>query len=100
MDVEPYTGNLRDGTPAQDLFSITVNYPGQPPRRFTGELSSHTWELDPRPCLYAGSNQAGVSNEVEGNDPVIEGRYSDYQVSGAFATNYMYSHFDERECMQ
>ena len=96
--MEPYTGIHRDGTQTKNLHSITVNYPGKPPRRFTGTLIDRTWESDPQPCLYAGDLQGGASDEVKDNDPVIEGTYSEYQVNDAFATNFIYSHFDESKC--
>ena len=60
-----------------------------------------TWELERRPCYFVGNGQAGRLVEVtppDPNDPVIEGKYSDYIVGSLFATDYTYSHFNDSMC--
>ena len=57
--------------------------------------------MERRPCYFVGNGQGGkLSKEEisEPNDSVIEGRYTDYIVESTFATDYKYSHFDERKC--
>ena len=70
-----------------------------PPRTFVAELYDQVWDTTPGVCFYAGSFQAGPIAEIdEPNDPVIEGVYSDYRVSGLFDTEYMYSQFNDLRC--
>ena len=59
-------------------------------RRFTGLLLSVNWEFQKTPCFYVGNQQGGPIYEVEDpNDSVIECRYEDYRVGGAFETELM-----------
>ena len=103
MEVEDYTG-LFDNETRDDDFIITVRYPGTTPRSFIGLESSVTWELEKRPCYFVGNGQGGKLSKQEvappePNDSVIEGHYSDYEVSSLFATGWKYSHFNEDLCL-
>ena len=98
IEVEEYDGDFRGSARADD-YIVTVRYPGSEPRSFVGLLYSVTWEHERRPCIYAGDSQAGSSNEVDTpNDSVIEGKYTDYEVASRFATDFVYSHFEESHC--
>ena len=99
IQVEPYTGLLRNGSAVPDgYYTITVNHPNEV-RSFTGWLYSLTWEYREEYCLYAGNQQAGPIYEIETpNDPVIEGGYSEYQVTSSNETDFEFSQFDESLC--
>ncbi len=80
---------------------INVTHPDATggPRLITGVLDDQTWEFEQEPCFYVGNSQAGPIYEVKDpNDPVIEGSYDDYLVSGGYETGYAYSRFDETQC--
>ena len=93
------TGNFNNDI-RNDDYIITV--PGSPPspigspsRSFVGLLSSVTWEFERRPCLYVGNTQAGpLRVDVVPNDSVIEGVYTDYEVSSMFSSDFVFTHFD------
>lgn len=51
------------------------------------------------PCYYVGNSQGGKSGESDNNDPVIEGKYSDYEVAGLFEYKFIYSQFEEDRCV-
>ena len=102
MRVQEFTG-LFDNDTRPDDYVITVRYPGAPLRSFVGIKSDVTWELERRPCYFVGNGQGGKLSKEEiaspdPNDSVIEGYYTDYIVESTFATDYKYSHFDERKC--
>ena len=64
-----------------------------------GCLSPRTWESKKRQCLYVGNRQGGSSDEVDSpNDPVIQGRYTDYVVNDTLGTEFEYTHFDSSRC--
>lgn len=100
ITVERFTGTYRDGSPPSDAdYVVSIDHPDAAPRSFVANLEPFTWDLQRVTCLYAGNRQGGPIYEVETpNDPVIEGRYSDYRVSGAFETDFKYSHFEESNC--
>jgi len=100
VNAEPFNGTLRDGTEPTDNYIVTVSHPDSESRRFLATFLPRTWERgSKRPCLYAGNSQAGQTDELLSiNDPVIEGRYVDYQLDSPFATEFEYSHFDETMC--
>ena len=80
-------------------YVIQVDHPDSDPRVFTGLLAGYSWERDRENCFYVGNRQAGTIVEVnDPNDPVIEGTYSDYQMTDAFSTDFKFSHFDEDRC--
>lgn len=86
----------------QDRYVINITHPdaADGPRLITGVLDDQTWEFEQDPCFYVGNSQGGPIYEVEfPNDAVIEGGYEDYLVSGEFETEYMYSRFDETQCI-
>ena len=66
-----------------DLYTVTVQYPGSKPRSFIGDMRSLTWERRNEPCLYVGNRQGGPLNPYDAmggpNDPVIEGEYDQYK---------------------
>ena len=100
IDVEMYTGPLSDGSSRDDTYILTVNYPNSPLRRFLAYLHPRTWDKrKDEYCLYAGSTQGGRIFELKSpNDPVIEGRYSEYIVAGPYNTEFVYTHFEVSEC--
>ena len=100
VDVEKYTGPLFDGSTRDDTYIVRVDYPGSPSRRFLAYLHSRTWDRRKNEyCLYAGSIQGGRIFELKSpNDPVIEGRYTEYIVPEPFSAEFVYSHFDMSEC--
>ena len=103
IEVTENRGNF-DGSSLSDDYIITVpgsppSLPGSPPRSFVGLRSSVTWEFERRPCLYVGNSQAGpLGEDVVPNDSVIEGIYTDYEVSSMFSPNFVFSHFEEERC--
>lgn len=98
IDVALYSGPAAD-LEAGQRYTIQVSHPESDPRIFTGLLAPHTWENSRSNCFYVGNRQGGTIQEVEDpNDSVIEGRYMDYQTSGAFSTSFTFSHFDEDRC--
>ena len=87
MSAESLDGSSRD-------YKVVVSHPDSPTRSFPALLWHLTWERERRPCLYAGSNNAGRTSSAEGlSDTLIEGRYKDYIVQEAFDTQYKYSRF-------
>ena len=98
VDVSIYTGPLRAGSSkAYSRYTISVAHPLSPARSFTGIKYNYTWEFDEGVCLYAGNRQAGPIYEVESpNDPVIEGSYTNYIMSDAFATDFAYTRFSPK----
>ena len=54
----------------------------------------------PGPCYYVGSAQGGRTAEREENESVIEGRYTDYQVTGLFDDDFVYSQFERGRCTE
>ena len=96
VEVEPYTGVPINET---GVFTVTVNHPDSEARSFLGSLFGLTWERERRPCLYAGNREAGRADVVEEpNDSIIQGSYTDYRVSGAFATSFIFSQFEDSRC--
>ena len=58
VDVTDHLSDFNfDGAQRDDIYNITVNYPGSTPS-FVGILSTVTW-----PCLYIGNSQAGPLGE-------------------------------------
>jgi len=53
----------------------------------------------PAPCYYVGNGQGGETPELEGEDSVIEGEFSDYVVDGLFGYNFIFSQFEEDRCV-
>ena len=88
--------------PSQELYTITVQYPGGNQRSFVGMLWPLTWEYREEYCLYSGNGQAGPLDDADAvggpNDPVIEGEYFRYKVDNDFATEFEFAHFNETMC--
>lgn len=85
----------------QTYFEVNITSASNPDttRNFLATMSRYTWDKSEEECLYAGTAQGGRSGEVpEINDPVIEGRYHQYQLEELFATSYEYSQFEENRC--
>lgn len=83
------------------LHVVTVSPPLGAQRRFLARLHSATWDKRSLPCYYAGSSQGGHLGEMESphlQDPVIEGRYTEYSMAGLFETNFVHSRFDRDQC--
>lgn len=55
--------------------------------------------LNPGPCYYIGTGQGGRTPEIDENDSVIEGQYTDYQVKNLFDDEFVYSQFGEDRCI-
>ena len=70
-------------------------------RSYTGLLYDLTWSFEKTPCLYVGNSQGGPIYEIEDpNDPIIEGRYSEYIVPDLFSEDdFQYGLFDEDNCL-
>ena len=94
LTITPYTGPYGDGTAqlSDRIYSVTASYPGAPERTFHADYGKKDW-LDNRPCLYAGSHNAGPIWEVKGSDSVIEGKASDYEVDRLFDTDFRFTKF-------
>jgi hypothetical protein len=76
------------------LYAVTVSPPNSPTRTFLGELYSSQWDGRQHPCLYAGSADGGTNNfgtEFEQGSSVIEGLYTDYEVSSLFQTDFKFA---------
>ena len=88
--------------PNQELYTVSVRYPGREVRSFIGMLWPLTWEYREEYCLYTGNGQAGPLDELDArggpNDPVIEGEYFRYKVDSDFATDFEFAHFEETRC--
>lgn len=85
------------------LYAVTVSPPltGTHNRTFVAELYTFTWEPRNEVCFYAGNIQGGELAEITDrsvNDPVIEGSYREYIVSGLFEHDYAYSQFSNSVC--
>lgn len=90
---------MSNGQPAEGYFNVSVSHPDSPTRNFPGFLWPLTWERRSEPCLYAGSNNAGSVQIIDGlEDTIIEGVYSDYIVSDAFDTEFKFSRFSDEFC--
>ena len=93
VEAEKYDVTADDKiSPEQSHYAVTVNRPGD--SRFFAWKDSHTWEEKSMSCLYCGDAQGGVLHEVTSlADPVIQGTYDDYIVSGLFDSDYKYDMF-------
>ena len=71
-----------------------------PTREFVAELYERAWDNNVRPCLYAGNGQGGPAVEfgTKYGDSVIESKYSDYNLTDLFETDFVYSMFDKSQC--
>nr|CAI68017.1 LPS-binding protein [Suberites domuncula] len=96
IEVSEYIDSDLEG----DHYELAVTHPDfSGTRRFVGHLLGHSWE-EKTPCFYVGNVQGGPIYEVEDpNDSVIEGKYKDYRMDGAFDTSFMYSRFDDSQCV-
>ena len=72
-----------------DEFKVIVHSSFNGPRTFTGEYYPLTWDFQKTPCLYGG-NQNG--------SPVIEGKYTEYEVKSLFDPAFSYSQFSKDHC--
>ena len=103
VDIAPYTGNLRDGSPSTGRYVVNITTSGgadTQTRSYTGWFYDLTWEFETGPCLYVGNRQAGPIYEVRNpNDNVIEETYKEYRVSSAFSEEgYDFGIFMESRC--
>ena len=99
VDVLEYSGNYTGQVNNTYVVSVDHPSPTSTPRRFIAELHHSTWDRKAKQCLYVGSAQSGAVNEADvPNDPVIEGTYDDYEVSGLFNSDFQYSQFQEGRC--
>ena len=98
VELEEFTGTV----PPNDTLSyytVSVTPPDGDVRSFVGHLYDVTWDFTPVPCVYAGNRNGGPVYEFDNpNDPVIEGNYTQYQVSDIFSTQFTYEQFDESRC--
>lgn len=87
-------GTLSNGEPAEEYYQVTVSHPDSPSRTFPAVYWPLTWERERRPCLYAGTNNAGATNEIQGlSSSVIEGSYTEYILPEAYETDYKFSRY-------
>lgn len=90
---------LREDFDQSNLYLISIAPPSAHGRVFIGELHRRSWDLSLQPCLYVGSSQGGPLSDIPGpRDSVIEGRYTDYKVSGLLTTSFQFSQFDSSFC--
>ena len=69
-------------------------------REFIGSLYPLTWDYTEAPCLYAGNQQGGNAIEFKDfSDSVIEGFYWHYTVNSLFGTEFLFSQFDNSQCI-
>ncbi|XP_064387502.1 uncharacterized protein LOC135335845 isoform X3 [Halichondria panicea] len=84
------------------FYTVTVNPDDSSARSFTAEILSRTWDKRRESCLYAGNSQGGSYNELQDSsfpaDSVIQGRFSEYQTTGLYATAWRYSQFRSSVC--
>ena len=67
-------------------------------RYLQGNLYPITWDSTSQPCIYLGNSQGGSSGvNPKLNDPVIQGRYTDYKMDSLFDTEYDYGEW-ESDC--
>ena len=94
MKAEKYNVTAEDKiTSAPNHYAVTVNAPGEA-RKFFAWKYSRTWDIEGKTCLYSGNAQGGPLYEVTSlSDPVIQGTYKDYIVSGLFGSEYKYETF-------
>ena len=94
MEAEKYNVTTEDKiAPGPDHYAVTVNAPGNT-RRFFAWKYPLTWDRDNINCLYSGNAQGGMLYEVSSlSDPVIQGTYKEYIVSGLFSSEYKYEMF-------
>ena len=57
-------------------------------RNFTGNYYPITWDYGKTPCLYAGTRDGS---------PVIEGKFTEYEVKKLFDPHFSYSQFKESQ---
>ena len=74
---------------AGDEFKVVVHSSFSGSRDFIGEYYPITWDFQKSPCLYAGS---------QNGSPVIEGRYTEYEVKSLFDPAFGYSQFSKDHC--
>ena len=60
----PFNGTLRDGMPAENVYTVSIDHPGGSMRSFSGWCSPVTWEFLEHPCLYVGNGQGGPIEEI------------------------------------
>ena len=98
VEAERYNVTAEDNVaPSSQHYAVTVNGP-RGMRRFLAWKHHRTWDKKSMTCLYAGDAHGGPVYEATSlSDPVIEGTYNEYKVSGLFATEYKYEMF-ESEC--
>jgi len=79
---------------------VNVKHPQAQLRSFLADYYNRVWDGSPRPCLYAGSAQAGPISDVEPNDSVIEGNYFEYEVSNLFDFQFKYNRLNiTQQCL-
>jgi len=102
VSVERFEGQVRGGYSAISRYTISLAT-NNDSRKYTGKLRIHNWLMKNEPCLYVGDKQSGPVYEVVGgdpNDPVIQGKYTDYQVPDAFSEDkYSFGLFREDKCV-
>ena len=103
VSVVRFEGLVRGGFPAISRYTVSLTT-NNDSRTYTGRLRIHNWALENDPCLYVGGKQSDPAYEVLGgdpNDPVIQGKYTDYQVPDAFSEDgYRFGLFQEDKCIE
>ena len=95
--MDEFNGTIPDD--GLKYYTVTVSPSSGNVREFVGHLYDVLWEFDPILCVYAGNRNGGPVDEFNNpNDPVIEGNYTDYEVSSLFSTQFKYEQFDETRC--
>ena len=96
MEAGTYTVTAEDKiSPRPNHYAVNVTAPDGSMRRFFAWKLPYTWERKRQNCLYSGDAQGGLLYEVTSlSDPVIQGNYDEYAVSGLFDPDYKYEMFD------
>ena len=95
IGVEPYIGpfGAKEVDKDDDVYLVTVSYPGSQNRTFVAELHRRAW-VERIPCLYAGNSMAGPIAEVpQYKDNVIDGALDSYSVKDLFSPEFEHSKY-------
>ena len=72
-------------------YRVIIYSPFTGPRQFTGDYYPITWDYGKTPCLYAGTKDGS---------PVIEGKFTEYEVKELFDPHFSYSQFKRKQCSE
>lgn len=83
----------------EGTWYLQIYYPEHPKHRQVPAMRYHLrWDHEEMICYYAGNKQGGPELSHDPNESVIEGVYSEYKTASLFATEFVFSEFDESQC--